>query len=822
MSIAKHFKILPTLTTHSILRLTTTLSIFFFLTTIDLIAQNSTTRTESVFDFGWKFHRGGVQRAEVPDFDDAEWRAVDLPHDWSIENIPGTSSPFDPKAVGQVSSGFTVGGTGWYRKTFTIPADQKGRRFYMRFDGVYMNADVWVNGVAMGDHPYGYTSFYYDITEQLKPSGKNVVAVQVKNEGANSRWYSGSGIYRHVWLTSVNPIHVSTWGTYITTSEVTAKSAKVNIKTSIRNASPNSTRVKIVSRIFDADRKQVGQVESESVIDTATSSQIEQNVVITDPRIWSLESPHLYNLFTEIVANNSTVDSYQSTFGIRTISFDAQKGFQLNGQSVELKGGCVHHDNGPLGARAYDRAEERRVELLKASGYNAIRCAHNPPSPKFLETCDRLGMLVIDEAFDMWINPNNPYDYHLYFNKWWQRDIESMVFRDRNHPSIIMWSIGNEIKGMDTPEVVKVANMLAGHIRSIEPTRPVTAAVNSVTEKKDPYFAALDIGGYNYARNKYVNDHERHPDRVMFCSESFPMEAFEYWTDAKQYPWVVGDFVWTAFDYIGESSIGWRGYMQEANFYPWTLAYCGDIDICGWKRPQSYYRDVLWNDKNTVSIFVKPPKPSFPENPKRESWSLWHWHDAVADWNWAGFENTPLQVDVYSSCEVVELFLNGKSLGKKATNASSKFIASWNVPYAAGSLTAVGFKGKKKVTTSTLKTAEQPSALRLTADRSTLKPDGQSLSYITVEIVDNQGTIDPKAENLLTFAASGAAEIIAVANSNPMSVESFHPKQRKAWQGKCLVILKSSRDAGEAKLTVESDGLPKSEITLKVVDESKE
>lgn len=773
-------------------------------------------RTTTLFDFDWRFHRGGAQGAEMVSFDDADWRKLDLPHDWSIEDIPGTSSPFDPDAIGQVSTGFAVGGTGWYRKHFPVQANLQGKRIYLQFDGVYMNADVWLNGTLLGNHPYGYTSFWYDITDYLKAGEENILAVQVKNEGQNSRWYTGSGIYRHVWLTTVEPIHIAPWGTYITTPGVTTTTAQAIIKTTLRNTTDKVQTVTVVTRILNSKRMEVAMVRAEQTLEAGASKDVEQRTTVQSPERWSIESPILYTAVSEVLSNNSVTDRYETSFGIRTISFDAVNGFQLNGKSLKLKGGCVHHDNGPLGARAYDRAEERRVELLKASGYNAIRCAHNPPSPAFLDACDRLGMLVIDEAFDMWINPNNPHDYHLFFDKWWKRDVESMVFRDRNHPSIILWSIGNEIRGMETPEVVAVANKLGTLVRELDPTRPVTAAVNAVNEKKDPFFAALDIGGYNYARAQYVPDHQRKPERVMFATESYPLEAYEYWMGVTDNAWVIGDFVWTSFDYIGEASIGWRGYMQEKSFYPWTLAFCGDIDICGWKRPQSYYRDAMWTKDNRVSIFVKPPQPSFPVNPKREYWSIWHWDDVVADWNWDGQENKPLDVTVYSSAESVELFLNGKSLGKKPTNRSTKFMATWNVPYQHGVLKAIGYVAKKKVSTSELSSTDRPAALKLTADRTTLAADGQSLSYITVDIIDSKGLLHPKADNVVKVEIEGPGKVIAVANANPMSTDSFQQMQRKAWQGKCLVIVKSDTQPGTIKLKVTSEGIQSAQAEIAV------
>jgi beta-galactosidase len=422
-------------------------------------------------------------------------------------------------------------------------------------------------------------------------------------------------------------------------------------------------------------------------------------------------------------------------------------------------------------------------------------------------------MLVIDEAFDMWLDPKNPDDYHLFFRDWWQKDIESMVLRDYNHPSIILWSIGNEIPNRHTPEVVEVARQLRSYIQTLDPTREVTAAVNDLKPDKDPFFAVLDVAGYNYAaggdhlrKSIYKEDHVRVPERVMLGTESYPLEAFRSWMDVVDHTWVIGDFVWTGFDYIGEASIGWRGYWQEQNFFPWNLAFCGDIDICGWKRPQSYYRDALWKE-DQLSLFVTPPAPSFDTNPNRQSWSKWHWFDAVADWNWEGYENRPLGVSVYSSCEKVELYLNGKSLGVKNVNRESRFMATWEVPYKAGELKVVGYQGTAIRAAMVLQTARQPVRLQLKTDRPEILATGQDLSYITVELVDEAGIRNPKAENLVKFEIEGPADIIGVGNANPVSLESFTLPQRKAWQGRCLVVVKAGKEPGKIVLKAKAEGM---------------
>ena len=791
----------------------------FVLIASGIFAQNIENGTNH-FDLDWRFHLGGALSAEKPTFDDSKWRAVDLPHDWSIENLPGTNSPFNRDALSQVNGGFTTGGTGWYRKSFVLPDAHNAKRIVIQFDGIYMNPEIWINGVSLGNHPYGYTSFWYDITDHVKFGKPNVLAVKVRNEGENSRWYSGSGIYRHVWLKVLEPVHVVQWGTTITTPEINAGSAKVNIKTKVNNQSGNALNVKVITRILNSKGEISSKIESEQTIEKAGLSEFVQDVTVSRPELWSVDSPVLYTAINEVYAADQLVDRVETKFGIRTVQFDVVKGFLLNGKSLKLKGGCFHHDNGPLGSKSYDRAEERRVELLKASGFNAIRTSHNPPAPAFLDACDRLGMLVIDEAFDMWSDGKNSSDYHLWFDKWWQKDIESMIKRDINHPSIILWSIGNEIPGMDSPEVVKTAQQLADFVRKSDPSRKVIAAVNGLNPAKDPFFAALDIAGYNYGSGGDHNknsifdiDHTRVPSRIMVQTESYPLEAFKSWMDVIDHPWLVGDFVWTAFDYIGEASIGWRGYFQEQNFYPWNLAFCGDLDICGWKRPQSFYRDALWMT-NQLSLFVKPPKPSFEENPNRESWSKWHWLDAVADWNWKGTENKPLEVSVYSSCEEVELFLNNKSLGRKKTNRSTEFKAIWVVPYQAGELKTIGYTGKKQVNTAFLRTANEASQIKLTADRNEIKANGQDLSYIMVELLDEKGVRNPKAENLLKFEIEGPGKIIAVGNANPMSTESNQASERKAWQGRCLVIIKSEHQQGKITLKATSGSLKQAGIVI--------
>ncbi len=788
---------------------------FVFLATLPCfhcVAQ-SVDSSNILFDAQWKFFRGGVERGQAVTIDDSHWRTVDLPHDWSIEDIGSTESPFDSNAISQVGGGFTVGGTGWYRKSFFIPANLKGKRIHILFEGVYMNADISLNGEHIGNHPYGYTSFWYDLTPLVKFGEKNLLAVQVKNEGQNSRWYSGSGINRHVWLQFLSPVHFVQWGTQIRSTEANSADASVHTSTAIENNTPALQSIQLLSAVLDPHGNETARWEKEIQIAPGAIYTDTETIQVNRPVLWSTDHPLLYSLHTKIVQHQEKLQQQETVFGIRSIHFDAETGFLLNGKPMKLKGGCYHDDNGPLGSRAFDRAEERRVELMKASGFNAVRCSHNPPPPAFLNACDRLGMLVVDEAFDMWEEPKTPYDYHLYFDSWWKQDIESMVLRDLNHPSVIMWSIGNEIPNRQKQEVVNVAKKLAAYVRSLDNSRPVTSAVNDVKEDKDPFFAVLDIAGYNYADSSYEPDHRRKPERIMMGTESYALEAFDYWMQVADHPYVIGDFIWTGFDYIGEASIGWRGYLQEKSFYPWNLAYCGDIDICGWKRPQSYYRDVLWN-AGKLSIFVHPPEPSFPLNPHIETWSKWNWEDVVADWNWIGSENKPLKVDVYSSCDEVELLLNGKSMGRKATNRSDKYRASWDVAWQAGELKAIGFKNKKQVQQAVLSSSGEPAQMQMVPDRTAIQADGQDLCYVTIEVQDRDHHLNPKADNLIHFSVEGPATIAGVGNANPVSLESFQLPRRKAWRGKCLVVLKSTGRAGNIVLHATAEGLPEASLNI--------
>jgi len=654
----------------------------------------------------------------------------------------------------------------------------------------------------------------------LKPAGQeNVLAVRVRNDGKNSRWYSGSGIYRHTWLTVTAPVHVPTWGVFVTTPEVSKEKATVKIATEVTNAGSAEVDAIVRARIVDAKGKTVKTTESKLHLPVNATAKADQTVEVTSPKLWSLDSPELYSAEVEIVVARKTVDKVSTEFGIRKIEVDAENGFRLNGEMIKLKGGCVHHDNGPLGSAAIDRAEERRVELLKADGYNAIRTSHNPPSPAFLDACDRLGMLVLDEAFDCWERAKNPQDYHLYFKDWSDRDIASMIQRDRNHPSVMMWSIGNEIPeqfGTNT-----AAKRLREDVLANDSTRPITQAIcndwGQVTRNwdtlSDPAFQYLDVAGYNYLPNHYESDHARHPERVIMGTESYPKDFFDYWTLVEKHPYVIGDFTWTAMDYLGESGIGHSvtGTGRDPFFmsWPWYDAWCGDLDICGFKKPQSFYRDVVWR-RSQIEMAVHAPIPAG----QRERVSGWGWPDESQSWNWSGQEGKPLQAAVYSRCESVRLELNGKSIGEKPVSAATKLTATFDVPFAPGELKAIGLIQGKAVAEKILKTSGAPKKLKLIADRDRIRADREDLSYVTVEVVDADGQRVPNAEISVRFSVTGAGELAAQGNGSPNTPASFRAPICRTFEGRCLAILRPTGSRGKIQLRAEADGCEASSVTV--------
>jgi beta-galactosidase len=800
----------------------TILLIWFIGCFVSVDAQYNKDIRTKLFDADWLFKIDSSINAEGVNFNDATWRKLDLPHDWSIEDLPNQSDsvvgPFTTRSIGKTATGYTVGGIGWYRKHFTLN-NVTNKKVTIYFDGVYMNSDVWINGIHLGNHPYGYTPFYYDLTPYLKQNGENVLAVRVRNEGKNSRWYSGSGIYRHVWLIITNPVHVEQWGVYVTTPNVFKESATVNIHTSIIHDGPNTQPLKLSTKIFDSKNNVVATTGSNFPISQSQKSKINQTITVANPHLWSPESPYLYHAVTDILQDEKIIDHVVTNFGIRSINITAEKGFLLNGKPIELRGGCVHHDNGPLGSATIDRAEERKVQLLKQFGYNAVRTSHNPPSQQFLDACDRLGIIVIDEAFDCWERNKNPQDYSLYFDTCWQRDIDAMVLRDRNHPSVIFWSIGNEInERADAPGLV-IEKKLRDEVKSLDSSRPVTEAICFFWDHPDyrwdttaTAYALLDVGGYNYQWNEYEKDHAKYPQRIIMGTESFPVEAFENWQQVEQHPYVVGDFVWTAMDYFGETGIGHSEPDSLTKFsmtFPWFNAWCGDIDLIGGKKPQSYYRDVVWN-RSKLEMLVHSP---IPEGHK-EAVSYWGWQNEFPSYTFPGAEGKSLQVHVYTRYDAVRLVLNGKIIGEQNASAQTKLTATFNINYEPGELKAIGLKNDKAVDSVILKTAGKPVGIRLVADRKNIHADRNDLAYVTAEVTDINGQVVPNAELLLHFSISGNGEIIATGNANPSGVASMQQPQHKTFEGKCLTIVQPTNKSGVITLKASAQGLSSAQIII--------
>lgn len=781
------------------------------------------------FDLDWRFIKDSVAGAEAPAFDDSKWRTIDLPHDWSIEDLPlqipgETIGPFSRKSEGASngqSTGHVLGGTGWYRKSFSLGAGDTNKSISVYFEGVYMEADVWINGNVAGSHKHGYTSFFFDITKFCKPPGeKNCIAVRVRNIGKNSRWYSGSGIYRHVQLIVTNPIHINQWGIHIMTPQVSAEQATVIVTTNIAGATDSDHHISVRTRLLDAEGKAIAQAETPSVTPLENKTQAIQQINVARPMRWSIDSPYLYTAEVTIFADGALSDISSTRFGIRTINFSAKNGCLLNGKEIELKGGCVHHDNGILGAAAIDRAEERRIELLKANGFNAIRSSHCPPSQKFLDACDRLGMLVIDEAFDMWQKPKNPDDYHNYFNDWWQSDLSSMILRDRNHPSVILWSIGNEIEERADSSGLAIIKKMKEDIRQLDPARAITSAVCEFWDHPGrpwsatiPTFALLDVGGYNYQWARYESDHQLFPDRIMVGTESVPQHAFENWQLVEREPYVVGDFVWTAMDYLGESGIGHAvcdSAKDEFSMpWPWFNSWCGDIDLIGNKKPQSYYRDVVWK-RSQLEMAVHVPLPAGC----KEKISYWGWPDEQQSWTWPGNEGRPLDVVVYSRSARVRLELNGKVIGEKNVSDSTKLTAKFSVPYESGVLKAIALDNGKETATVVLKTVGKPTRIRLAADRSTIYADRQDLSFVTVNVTDDNDNVVPNGTVPIEFSVQGTGELFAVGNANPSEMASFKQPKRNTFRGRCLAILRTKGNPGEIILEAKSPGLRTAKITV--------
>jgi beta-galactosidase len=793
------------------------------LTGLNLYAAESSPRVRENFDLGWKFFQGDLTNAEQTTFADTAWKPINLPHDWSIAGPFAETNSVDPRG------GFLPTGIGWYRKHFLAPESLLGKKVSIEFDGVYRYSDVWINGHFLGHYPFGYLGFNYDLTPFLNfGNTPNVIAVRVDNsEQPNSRWYSGSGIDRHVWLNVTDPLHVARWGTYVTTTNVSTNSAIVSVKTKIQNESDLARDITLTTEIIGDHGDILASAEAQQNLPAKNENDFDQSLQLPQPRLWTLGAPQLYTVRSVVKTGGKIVDACETPVGIREIRYDVNKGFFLNGEHIKIQGMCLHQDAGCVGAAVPEEVWLRRLQLLKAMGCNAIRTSHNPPSPEFLDLCDRLGLLVMDEAFDEWQAGKVKQGYNKVFNEWSQHDLTGMLHRDRNHPSVVMWSVGNEIYeqvGGHGPDVLRP---LVERCHAEDPTRPVTAACDRIADEGGganlDFLKLLDIVGYNYAdrwgtrrESPYGDDHQNFPQRKMVGTESEAIRSIrgEYefaplgpdqltravyatdmirteqlWKFVATHDYVIGDFLWTGIDYLGESH------------WPLKNATSGALDTCGFPKDSYFFYQSVWAAKPMLHLFPH--------------------------WNWPGREGQVIPVLAYTSCDSVELFLNGKSLGVKAREFPRQGTAGgwnkyakpeifpttadlhlqWDVPYEPGELKAIGYKDGKKVCEETVRTAGKPAKIVLSTDRETLRAGTREVAHLFVKIVDAQGNVVPGAENLVKFNLQGAGKLLGVDNGNPASHESFQASERKTFDGLALAVVEAGGDPGEFRVSVTSEKL---------------
>jgi len=776
-------------------------------------------RSTADFDKGWHFNLGDVAGGESADLNDTKWRTLNLPHDWSIEG------EFKKENPATFDGGALPGGIGWYRKTFTVPATSKGKQVYIAFDGVYQKSDIWINGHHLGFRPNGYISFQYELTSYLNYGKPNVIAVKVDNSmQPNSRWYSGSGIFRNVWLVTTGRLAIDHWGTYVTTPKVSAQSATVDLEVKVRKYAGKIAPYSLKSTIYSTAGKAVASKITANISSGDTLTKVDQTFIVSNPALWSVEHPNLYKVVTQVVEAGKVVDEYTTPLGIRYFKFDVDHGFSLNGKQMKILGVCDHHDLGSLGSAVNTRALERQLEILKAMGCNGIRTSHNPPAPELLALCDKMGFIVMDEAFDCWERGKVKYDYHLFFKEWHKKDLEDQILRDRNHPSVMIWSIGNEIPQQSDTSALRIAPELAAIVHSLDKTRPITTANNNPdTRNKIIASGAIDLIGYNYHEGEYATFHDRYPGKIFIASETtsgletrgyydmpsdsvrvWPsrtagkpfvgnpdntVSAFDNvrppwgstheatWKQMKKYEFLSGMFIWTGFDYLGEPTpYGW----------PSRSSYFGIVDLAGFPKDVYYMYQSEWTNKTVLHI--------------------------LPHWNWE--PGKPIDIwAYYNHADEVELFLNGKSLGVKKKVGDDLHVM-WRVPFEPGTLKAVSRKDGKVVMTSEVHTAGEPAKIVLSADRKNIKADGKDLSFITVKILDKAGNIVPNADNLVDFKINGEAFLAGVDNGDPVSHDSFKDNNRKAFHGLALAIVQTKEKAGTITFTATSKGLPSAQLVI--------
>ncbi|MBN2139092.1 MAG: DUF4982 domain-containing protein [Sedimentisphaerales bacterium] len=754
-------------------------------------------------DLKWKFFKGDVEDASKVDYNDAAWETVDVPHDWSIE---GAFSKDNPSGS---AGAYLPLGVGWYRKEFEADGEQRLKKVFIQFDGIYKNSDVWLNGEHLGKRWYGYASFQYDLTDHINWDGKNVIAVRVDNSEQSCRWYSGSGIYRDVWLTYTERLHVGHWGTYVTTPDISAERAKVVVKTTVKNdyAVPKKCALKTI--ILDERGRRAGDARSEREMEGDTEVEFTHEIEFGHPILWSAERPRMYSVYTMVFEDTKIVDKYITPFGIRDVKWDSQKGLFVNGESVLLKGVCLHHDLGALGSAFNERAMARRLEALKYLGCNAIRTSHNPPAPQLLDMCDVMGFMVIDEAFDKW-GGQGP-GHHANWQEDWEKDLLSMIRRDRNHPSIILWSLGNEVPGQETPESQAELKKLIDYAHKVEPSRKVTCGT---TAPYAPGFAKLqDVAGLNYQEQWFDKYRQEDANMVIVSTESYayyrgkgdthrafyPMNP---WFDALNKGYATGIFVWAGVDYLGEAAAGWPLHGWNGSL----------IDTCGNPRPVANLHRSLWTDEPMVYIVVVDDSLDV----QKPTASHWDWPKMVSHWTLPKLEGKDVKVVTFTNCQSVELTLNGFPLGEKNLADFPDRMISWDVFCMPGSLKAEGKNDGQVVCSDELITAGEAAEIILEPDRSNIWADGRDLCHVGVRIVDKNGIVVPDASVPVDFDVSGGGKIVGVDNGDLWSTEPYKAKQRKAYEGRCMVIVQSNGETEPIDVSASSEGLRSSEVRIQV------
>lgn len=766
--------------------------IFVILNIVSHLVLAAEVRIRQNFDFDWKFtlSDNNVDYSQDPG-EISKWADVQLPHDWNIYQ------DFVREAGG--AAGYLPAGTGWYFKEFSLSdRELKDRKITILFDGIFMQSDVWINGFHLGHRPYGYCSIEYDLTPHLK-KGRNVVTVRANTEGGRPRWYAGAGIYRHVWLNIMNKIHVPTYGIYVTTPQVSEHSALVNVVTTLENSSNKTVEASVQNIVVSYDGKEITKTKRmKQSLNANDSINICQSLTIQNPELWSIDNPKLYSMVTEIRLGGTVVDRYETPFGIRSFKFDPDKGFILNNKRIKIKGMCLHMDDGSRGVAVPDRGYERRLEILKEYGCNAIRCSHNQPSSEFLDMCDRMGFIVIDEAFDKW---KSGY-YEKYFDEWWRRDLENMIVRDRNHPSIVLWSIGNELQEAWNDDNVGVerATMLRDFVHSIEPTRPVNLAGQNGHKSK--FSGVADVIGYNYLEARMLSDHKKFPDKSFLITEELPYyhgeegniraySTYNPWNIVRDYDFIAGGFIWTGADHIGESSWPDKGYPN------------GLFDMCMHEKPRAAYHRSQWNDTPIVRIAVYDNNLDMAHGR-----DLWQWPKMASIWNFPQhYEGMIMQVNTITNCDEVELYFDGKLMGRNKTSDYPNNTIVWNLPYKKGTIKAIGYNAKNIVAEHEIKTSQKAEILQTIVDRTTISADGQDLAYIDISLLDKDGILSQTDNRNINVYVEGNGRFLGLDNGDVRREKTFFRNSLPTYFGRALACVQASRTAGKIKVIVTAEGI---------------